>query len=193
MSQPVHIPASFADWRTLAQRRLPSFLFGYVDGGSLDEQTLDAQFDASVSWKDIEWLRSLWDGPILKGVLEVDDACTAADMGVQGVVVSNHGGRQLDGAVPTARAPPRIAEAMGGREMSILVDGGIRSGTDIIRARALGAQGVMVGRSWVYANAAGGQAGVTRWLGQMEHELATSLGLMGVADLNSVGGQHLAD
>lgn len=154
---------------------------------------VDAQFDASVTWKDIEWLRSQWSGPILlKGILEVEDSRLAADIGVQGIVVSNHGGRQLDGAVSTAVALPRVAEAVGGRGMTILVDGGIRSGNDIIRARALGADGVMVGRPWVYANATGGRAGVARWLGQMEHELTTSLGLMGVADMDAVGDHHLA-
>lgn len=148
---------------------------------------VDAQFDASVSWKDIEWLRSQWNGPILlKGILEVEDARMAADIGVHGMVVSNHGGRQLDGAVPTAEALPRIVDAIAGRGLTVLVDGGIRSGHDIIRARALGADGVMVGRPWAYANAAAGRAGVTRWLDQMEHELVTSLGLMGVADLASV-------
>lgn len=155
---------------------------------------VDAQFDASVTWKDIEWLRSQWNGPILlKGILEVEDAGLAADIGVQGIVVSNHGGRQLDGAVSTAEALPRIVDAIGGRGLTVLVDGGIRSGNDILRARALGADGVMVGRPWVYANAAGGQAGVARWLGQMEHELATSLGLMGVDKLADLGRQHLAD
>ncbi|MCA0239215.1 MAG: L-lactate dehydrogenase [Proteobacteria bacterium] len=155
---------------------------------------VDAQFDAGVTWQDIEWLRAQWPGPILlKGILEVDDARRAADIGVQGIVVSNHGGRQLDGAVATAAALPRITEALAGRGLTVLVDGGIRSGHDIIRARALGADGVMVGRPWVYANAAGGQAGVARWLGQMEHELASSLGLMGLADVARVGREHLAD
>ena len=155
---------------------------------------VDAQFDASVSWKDIEWLRSQWNGPILlKGILEADDARRAADIGVQGIVVSNHGGRQLDGAVATAEALPHVVDAIGGHGLTVLVDGGIRSGHDIIRARALGADGVMVGRPWVYANAAGGQAGVTRWLGQMEHELVTSLGLMGVADMADLGHRDLAN
>lgn len=154
---------------------------------------VDAQFDASVNWKDIEWLRSQWNGHIvLKGILEVEDARMAADIGVQGLVVSNHGGRQLDGAVATAEALPRIVDAISRRGLTILVDGGIRSGHGIVRARALGADGAMVGRPWVYANAAGGRAGVARWLGQMEHELTTSLSLMGVADIADLGRQHLA-
>lgn len=148
---------------------------------------VDKQFDPSVTWKDIEWLRTQWDGPIiLKGILEADDAAMAASIGVQGIVVSNHGGRQLDGAVGTARALPAIADAVGGR-LAVLVDGGIRYGHDIAKARALGADAVMIGRAWAWSLAAAGQAGVAQALGNFDIELRNTLGLMGltrVADLN---------
>lgn len=153
---------------------------------------VDAQFDPGVTWKDIEWLRTQWHGPIIiKGLLEPEDARLAADIGAQGIVVSNHGGRQLDSTAATAEALPVLAEAVAGRGVTVLVDGGIRCGHDIIKARALGADGVMVGRPWAYANAAGGEAGVRRWLAQMEEELRNALGLMGLARLQDVSRAHL--
>lgn len=155
---------------------------------------VDAQFDASVTWKDIEWLRRQWNGPIvIKGLLEPQDARLAADIGVQGIVVSNHGGRQLDSTAATAEALPRLAQAVAGRGLTVLVDGGIRCGHDIIKARALGADGVLAGRPWVYALAAAGEAGVRQWLTQIEAELRTSLGLMGLARLTDLGPEHLLD
>ncbi len=153
---------------------------------------VDEQFDASVTWRDIEWLRGQWGGPIIiKGLLEAEDARLAADIGVQGIVVSNHGGRQLDSTAATAEALPVLAEAVAGRGLTVLVDGGIRNGHDIIKARALGAHGVLVGRPWAYANAAGGEAGVRQWLEQIQAELSNSLGLMGLARIDDVGPQHL--
>ena len=147
---------------------------------------VDAQFDPSVTWKDIEWLRKEWDGPILlKGILEPADAERAAQVGAQGIVVSNHGGRQLDGAMATADALPRIAEQVAGR-MAILVDGGIRYGHDIIKARALGADAVMIGRAWAYALAADGQNGVRQVLQNFENELRNSLGLMGLSHIQDI-------
>ena len=108
-------------------------------------------FDASVTWKDVEWVRSLWDGPlVIKGVLDPDDARQALDSGADGIVVSNHGGRQLDGVSSSARALPRIADAIAGR-MPVLVDGGVRSGLDVVRMLALGADFVLIGRAWAYA------------------------------------------
>jgi L-lactate dehydrogenase (cytochrome) len=147
---------------------------------------VDAQFDASTTWKDIEWLRTQWDGPIvLKGILEPEDAKMAASIGAQGIVVSNHGGRQLDGAEATADALPSIAEAVAGR-MTVLVDGGIRYGSDVIKARALGADGVLIGRPWAWALAAGGEAGVHRMLTLLDNELRNSLGLMGLTSLSGL-------
>jgi L-lactate dehydrogenase (cytochrome) len=140
-----------------------------------------------VNWKDIEWLRTQWDGPILlKGILEPDDAQLAASIGVQGIVVSNHGGRQLDGALASADALPRIVDAVRGK-LTVLVDGGIRYGSDLIRARALGADGVLIGRPWAWALAARGQAGVTQVLGMLDTETRNSLGLMGLTSLNELG------
>ncbi|HEX6661069.1 MAG TPA: L-lactate dehydrogenase, partial [Sphingomicrobium sp.] len=123
-----------------------------------------SNFDSSVTWKDVEWVRKQWDGPlIIKGLLDPDDAREAADSGADGVVVSNHGGRQLDGALSTARALPRIAEAASGR-MKVLVDGGVRSGLDVVRMLALGADFVMMGRAWAYALAGCGGEGVAHIL-----------------------------
>ena len=125
---------------------------------------IHANFDPSVSWKDVEWVRKRWNGPlIIKGILDPDDARAAADSGADAIVVSNHGGRQLDGVLSTARALPPIGEAIGGR-MPILVDGGVRSGLDVVRMLALGADFVLLGRAWAYALAAAGGAGVAHVL-----------------------------
>lgn len=144
--------------------------------------------DPSVTWKDLEWIRGLWKGPlILKGVLDVDDAREAVKTGADGIVVSNHGGRQLDAAVSTISMLPEIAEAVG-QQTTILMDGGVRSGQDLTRALALGARACMIGRAWVYGAAARGEAGVTAVLETMRRELRTSMALIGktcVADINS--------
>jgi len=152
---------------------------------------VDAQFDPSASWKDIEWLRAQWDGPIvLKGILEPEDAERAVAAGVQAIVVSNHGGRQLDGAEATADALPRIAETTAGR-LSLLVDGGIRDGADVIKACALGADGVMIGRPWGYALGAHAEAGVSALLGMLHEEASNTLGLMGLTRVEQLGGDHV--
>jgi L-lactate dehydrogenase (cytochrome) len=144
---------------------------------------VDSQFDPSANWKDIEWLRAQWDGPIiLKGILEPDDARMAASIGAQGIVVSNHGGRQLDGAQASADALPRIVDAAAGK-LSVLVDGGVRYGNDLIKARALGADAVMLGRPWAWALAARGEQGVREVLSILDNELRNSLGLMGLTRL----------
>jgi L-lactate dehydrogenase (cytochrome) len=144
-------------------------------------------FDPSISWKDLEFIRSEWSGPlILKGVLDVEDAREAVKLGADGLVVSNHGGRQLDGALSTARALPPIAEAVG-EALTVLVDGGVRSGLDVVRMLALGAKGVLLGRVWAYALAGGGQAGVTHMLQLVEAEMRVAVALTGVtrvADLD---------
>ena len=135
--------------------------------------------DPSVTWKDLAWVRSLWKGPlIIKGVLDEDDAREAVAAGAEGIVVSNHGGRQLDAALSTIAVLPKIAEAVGDKT-TILMDGGIRSGQDVTRALALGAKACMIGRAWVYGVAAKGEAGVTGVLETMKRELRTSMALIG--------------
>jgi L-lactate dehydrogenase (cytochrome) len=136
-------------------------------------------FDASVTWKDVEWIRSQWQGPlVIKGILDPDDARTAANSGADGIVVSNHGGRQLDGVLSSARALPRIAEAVEGRT-SILADGGVRSGLDVVRMLALGADFVLLGRAWAYALAARGEAGVAHVLKLIDAEMRVAMALTG--------------
>ncbi|MFM5923169.1 MAG: L-lactate dehydrogenase [Novosphingobium sp.] len=145
-----------------------------------------SQFDPSVTWKDIEWLRKVWPGTlILKGILDTDDARQGVAIGADGMVVSNHGGRQLDGAASTASMLPRIADAVGS-ETTLLVDGGIRSGQDLVRALALGAKAAMIGRPWVLAVAAGGEAGLSRYLGLMKQDMRTALGLSGAINARDV-------
>lgn len=144
-------------------------------------------FDASVTWRDLEWVRSRWSGPIvLKGILDVEDARMAADAGVEGIVVSNHGGRQLDGVPSTAAALPGIAAAVGDR-LTVLADGGVRSGLDVFRMLALGAKGVLIGRAWAYALAAGGEAGVAHLLRLLEAELRVAMALTGCTRVRDIG------
>lgn len=141
---------------------------------------LGANFDPSIAWADIGWIRAAWDGPlIIKGILDPDDARAAVDAGADAIVISNHGGRQLDGASSTARALPAIADAVKGR-IGILADSGIRSGLDVVRMLALGAEGVLLGRAWLYALAAGGEAGVTTLLSLIEKEMRVAMALTGV-------------
>ena len=150
---------------------------------------IHANFDPSVSWKDIEWVKSQWDGPlIIKGVLDPDDAKAAVDSGAQGVVVSNHGGRQLDGVISSAAALPRIAEAVSGKT-KILADGGVRSGLDVVRMLSLGADFVLLGRAWAYALASGGQAGVAHMLNLIEAEMRVAMALTGVTSIGDFVGQ----
>jgi L-lactate dehydrogenase (cytochrome) len=145
------------------------------------------QFDPTLSWKDVEWIKSLWPGKlILKGILDVEDARIAVKTGAAALVVSNHGGRQLDGAPSSISALPAIADAVGG-DVEVMFDSGIRSGQDIARALALGAQSCMSGRAYVYGLGAAGQAGVARAIEIMRNELDTTMALMGVsrtADIN---------
>jgi L-lactate dehydrogenase (cytochrome) len=141
---------------------------------------IDAQFDPTVTWEDIGWLRSVWDGKILiKGVLEPDDALAAVDKGADGVIVSNHGGRQLDGVASTISKLAGVAEAVGDRT-EVYLDGGVRSGIDVVKALALGARGVLIGRPWVYAIAGCGEAGLVDLLDVFQREIATAMALMGV-------------
>ena len=146
-----------------------------------------SNFDASVGWKEVEWVRSQWDGPlVIKGVLDPDDAREAVESGADGIVVSNHGGRQLDGVSSTARALPRVAEAVAGR-MPVLVDGGVRSGLDVVRMLALGADFVLIGRAWAYALAAAGQQGVAHVLRLMDAEMRVAMALTGTTRIAGLG------
>lgn len=148
---------------------------------------IDAQFDPSVTWKDIEWLRRIWDGKLyIKGVLEADDARAAADVGADGVVVSNHGGRQLDGVASSIAKLPAVVAAVGDR-VEILLDGGVRSGIDVLRAVALGARGVLIGRPWVWATAGAGEQGLVDLLATFHSELRTAMALAGVARIADAG------
>lgn len=147
---------------------------------------LGANFDPSIAWRDIAWLREQWDGPlVIKGILDAADALQAEALGADGIVVSNHGGRQLDGAPSTAEALPHITKAVSGR-IVVLADSGIRSGVDVLRMLALGADGVLLGRAWVYALAAAGEAGVTRLLTFLESELRVAMALTGCVSVASI-------
>lgn len=146
------------------------------------------QFDASVTWKDITWLRSVWSGNlIIKGVLSPEDAVAAADSGADAVLVSNHGGRQLDGVSSTIAMLPRVVNAVGSR-VPVLMDGGVRSGLDVVKALACGAKAALIGRPWIWALAATGEAGLTGLLRTFKGELKVGMALTGaptVADLNA--------
>ena len=144
-------------------------------------------FDPSVSWRDLEFVRERWKGPlILKGILDPEDARLAASFGADGIVVSNHGGRQLDGVTSVCRALPAIADAVG-EKLTVLADGGVRSGLDVVRMLALGARGVLLGRAWAYALAACGEAGVSHVLKLMEAEMRVCMTLTGVAQASAIG------
>jgi L-lactate dehydrogenase (cytochrome) len=144
------------------------------------------QFDASVTWKDFEWIRARWRGPIVvKGILDAGDARDAAAAGAQGLVVSNHGGRQLDGVLSSARALPAIADAVGDR-LTVLADGGVRSGLDVVRMLGLGARAVLLGRAWAYALGASGEAGVRQLLQLMDAEMRIAMALTGTTRVSAI-------
>jgi L-lactate dehydrogenase (cytochrome) len=152
---------------------------------------LGANFDPSIGWKDLEWIRDSWQGQIIiKGIPDPDDARDAVKFGADALVVSNHGGRQLDGTLSTAVALPRIVEAVA-KTIPILADSGIRSGVDVLRFLALGADAVLLGRAYAYALAAGGEAGVTRLISLFETEMRTNMTLMGVKKVSDLGPQCL--
>ena len=153
---------------------------------------LAANFDPSIAWSDLDWIREAWDGPlIIKGILDPEDARAAVTLGADGIVVSNHGGRQLDGVLSSARALPAIAEAVGGR-LTVLADSGIRSGLDVVRMLALGADGVLLGRAWLYALAARGEAGVTQLLDLIAREMRVAMALTGVRTIAEIDRSILA-
>ena len=152
-----------------------------------------SQFDPALSWKDVEWVRSVWPGKlILKGILDAEDAKRAAQTGANAIVVSNHGGRQLDGAPSSIAALPAIANAVGD-EIEIMFDGGIRSGQDVLRALALGARSCMIGRAYIYGLGAQGQQGVTAAIEFIRNELAVSMALCGVNRVRDIDRRVIAD
>jgi L-lactate dehydrogenase (cytochrome) len=164
---------------------------GGADGAATLAQWTHTQFDPTANWRDVEWVRSRWPGTlILKGVMDAEDARFALSAGADAVVVSNHGGRQLDGAPSSISVLPEIVAAIDGR-CEVLFDGGIRSGQDLAKALALGARGGMIGKSFLFALAAGGQAGVTRALEIIRDELRVTLALTGTGDVASCGPQML--
>jgi L-lactate dehydrogenase (cytochrome) len=151
-----------------------------------------SQFDPTLSWKDVEWVRSVWPGKlILKGILDVEDARTAAKTGAAALIVSNHGGRQLDGAPSSISALPKIVDAVGS-EIEVMFDGGIRSGQDVLRALALGARSCMIGRSYIYGLGAGGEAGVARAIEILGRELDVTLALCGGKSIRDIDRQLIA-
>ena len=157
------------------------------------QEWVSANFDPSVTWDDIAWVREHWKGRlVVKGVLDAEDARRAADAGVDGIVVSNHGGRQLDSVPSTARALPDVADAVGD-EVEVLADGGVRTGLDVLKMVALGARAVLVGRPWAWAVAARGEAGVRHVLRVMKADLDTALGLTGQTSIAGVDRSALYD
>ncbi|MGR6805257.1 alpha-hydroxy acid oxidase [Sphaerotilus natans] len=170
-------------------------IVGHVDGvddmSSLGQWTAQ-QFDPRLSWADVEWIKKHWGGPlILKGVMEPEDARLAAGSGADALVVSNHGGRQLDGAPSAIEALPAIAEAVG-RDIEVWMDGGIRSGQDVLKARALGARGTMIGRAFLYGLGAMGEAGVTKALEILHKELDLTMAFCGHTAIDTVDARILA-
>lgn len=165
-------------------------LQGIAEGSSAmsHQEYVNTQLaNPTASWDDVSWLRSIWDGPLLvKGVMSADDALAAQRLGVDGVIVSNHGGRQLDSLPSSISVLPRILDAVGGR-MEVLLDGGIRSGTDVVKARAMGATAVGIGRSWAWGVGAGQTAGVARVLELYREEVVETLALLGYPNVLDVG------
>jgi L-lactate dehydrogenase (cytochrome) len=151
-----------------------------------------SQFDTSLNWKDLDWIRSIWPGKlVLKGILDVEDAEAAVKVGAQAIVVSNHGGRQLDGAPSSIAVLPEIVDAVGS-QTEIMFDSGIRSGQDVMRALALGAKSCMLGRAYAYGLGAAGQAGVAKALELISKELLTTMGLCGVNTVAEIDDHVLA-
>ena len=152
---------------------------------------LGENFDPSISWKDLEWIREFWDGPmVIKGILDPQDAKDAVSFGADGIVVSNHGGRQLDGVLSSARALPIIADAVKG-QLAILADSGIRTGLDVVRMLALGADTVLLGRAFIYALATAGGAGVSNLLELIEKEMRVAMVLTGAKSIGEISADSL--
>jgi L-lactate dehydrogenase (cytochrome) len=176
------------------RRRIFGNLVGYVDGVSDMTSLLawtEQQFDPRLNWDDIAWIRRLWAGKlVLKGIMDAEDARRAIDVGADAIVVSNHGGRQLDGAPSSIRVLPTIANAVKG-QTEVWFDGGIMSGQDVLRAIGLGAKGTMIGRAFLYGLGAMGEAGVRLCLEIIAKELSVTMGLCGAVDINAVNSSGL--
>ncbi len=176
----------------MSKRKTFGNLAGHVKGMESVTQLAQwtaQQFDPALNWKDVEWIKKIWPGKlILKGILDVDDAKTAVKIGADALVVSNHGGRQLDGAPSSIKALPGIADAVGG-DIEVLFDGGIRTGADILRALGLGARACMVGRAYIYGLGAGGKPGVKRAIEILKNELSVAMALTGTNKIADIGPQ----
>jgi L-lactate dehydrogenase (cytochrome) len=177
------------------KRRSFGNIVGHVKGTDdltkLSEWTA-SQFDTSLNWKDVDWIRSIWPGKlILKGILDTEDAEIAAKSGAQAIVVSNHGGRQLDGAPSSIEVLPEIADSVGSK-LEIMFDSGIRTGMDMMRALAFGAKSCMIGRAYAYGLGAGGQQGVAKAIDVLAKELTTTMGLCGVNTIAEIDDHVLA-
>lgn len=167
--------------------------FGNIEAYTGHKMTMDDymgfisnNFDPSIAWHDLEWIRDSWQGKlIIKGILDTDDARNAVRLGADGIVVSNHGGRQLDGTIPTARALPRVVDAVGD-DLTVLADSGVRSGVDVIRLLALGAKGVLLGRAYIYALAAAGEAGVAHLLRLFAEDMKVTMTLTGATSPSAI-------
>ncbi|WP_373555510.1 FMN-dependent L-lactate dehydrogenase LldD [Klebsiella variicola subsp. variicola] len=167
--------------------------FGNIEAYTGHKMTMDDymgfisnNFDPSIAWHDLEWIRDSWQGKlIIKGILDADDARNAVRLGADGIVVSNHGGRQLDGAIPTARALPRVVDAVGD-DLTVLADSGVCSGVDVIRLLALGAKGVLLGRAYIYALAAAGEAGVAHLLRLFAEDMKVTMTLTGATSPSAI-------
>jgi L-lactate dehydrogenase (cytochrome) len=182
-------------WRILnGKRRTFANIDGHLPGfgGTTLAEWTQSQFDQTVSWKDVEWIRSIFPGKlVLKGILDPEDAREALKTGADGIVVSNHGGRQLDGAPSTISALPKVADAIGGQK-EILFDSGVRTGQDMFRALALGAKACMIGRPFLYGLGAGGEAGVAKVIDILKRELDTTMVLTGIDDVKKIDRNAIA-
>jgi L-lactate dehydrogenase (cytochrome) len=182
-------------WRILnGKRKTFANIDGHLPGfgGITLAEWTQSQFDQTVSWKDVEWIRSIFPGKlVLKGILDPDDAREALKTGADGIVVSNHGGRQLDGAPSTISALPKVADAIGGQK-EILFDSGVRTGQDMFRALALGADACMIGRPFLYGLGAGGEAGVAKVIDILRRELDTTMVLTGIDDVRKIDRKAIA-
>ncbi|MEZ5782516.1 MAG: alpha-hydroxy acid oxidase [Rhizobiaceae bacterium] len=184
-------------WLRRMRATLPKITFGnYLRAGETAEigaiaARMSSLLDPSLSWKDVDWIRSFWKGPLLlKGILHPEEARQAVEHGVDGVIVSNHGGRQIDGAAASFDALPKVAEAVDGR-IPILFDGGIRRGADVVKALALGASFCLIGRPQLWGLAVGGEAGVRHVLELYRREIDRTMGLMGATSLDQIGADSI--